>query len=73
MSLSGYISEITNQLRALQKSVEELQRENKELKDLLTTSHHRWWLSSTKEMPTTDEMVEDLIQMSNQPDYLKYR
>eukprot|EP01046_Picozoa_sp_COSAG06_P118649 COSAG06_NODE_65836_length_256_cov_0.579618_1_plen_31_part_01 len=31
MSLSGYISEITNQLRALQKSVEELQRENKEL------------------------------------------
>ena len=68
MSLSGYITEITNQLRALQKSVEELQQENKELTDLLTTS-----LSRTKEMPTTEEMVEDLIQMSNQPDYLKYR
>eukprot|EP01043_Picozoa_sp_COSAG02_P088290 COSAG02_NODE_25430_length_649_cov_0.960714_2_plen_73_part_00 len=72
MSLSGYISEITSQLTQLNKRVEDLERENKELKDYLTNSHHRWW-KSVNDNKTTVDYVDDLIQMSNQPDYLKYR
>ena len=72
MSLNGYINEINIRLRSLHKRVEELERENKELKDFLTHSHHRWW-KATGDRRTTDDYVEDLIQMSNQPDYLKYR
>eukprot|EP01044_Picomonas_judraskeda_P010789 COSAG03_NODE_1418_length_4106_cov_12.520339_3_plen_73_part_00 len=72
MSLSRYIKEITSQLTQLNKRVDDLERENKELKDILTTSNHRWWMNATQKQ-TTDDYVEDLIKMSNQPDYLKYR
>ena len=72
MSLSGYINEITSQLTQLNKRVDDLERDNRELKDILTTSHHRWWMSATQKK-TTDDYVEDLIKMSNQPDYLRYR
>ena len=72
MSLSGYINEITSQLTQLNKRVDDLERENRELKDLMTHSYHRWW-KSTKDKKTTDDYVEDLIKMPNQPDYLKYR
>ena len=69
MSLSGYINDIKINVRALQKRVDDLERENKELKDILTTSNHRWWMNATQKK-TTDDYVEDLINMSNQPDYL---
>lgn len=72
MSLSGYISEINSRIHTLQKRIEDLEQENRELKDFLTTSNHRWWMNATQKK-TTDDYVEDLIQMSNQPDFLKYR
>ena len=72
MSLNGLIREVRQNVYALQKRIEDLERENRELKDFLTNSHHRWW-KAINERKTTDEYVEDLIQMSNQPDYLKYR
>ena len=46
----------------------ELQRENRELKDMLTHTHHRWWTTEIDKMKEADE----LIQTSNQPDYLQY-
>ena len=65
MSLSGYINEINVQLTRLHKDIEDLQRENRELKDMLTHTHHRWW---TAELQKAD----DLIKQSGQPDYLQY-
>ena len=66
MSLSAYVAEITKELSELRRDVSELQRENKELKDILT--HHQWWKCSR-----TEELVDDLIHNSNQPEYLKWR
>ena len=80
MSLTGYINEINDQLTRLHKDIEDLQRENRELKDMLTHTHHRWWCS--KKDPKMDELVKDflrtgaeveqLIQSSNAEDYLKH-
>jgi len=80
MSLTGYINEINVQLTRLHKDIEDLQRENRELKDMLTHTHHRWWCS--KKDPKMDELVKDflrtgaeveqLIQSSNAEDYLKH-
>ena len=80
MSLTGYINEINVQLTRLHKDIEDLQRENRELKDMLTHTHHRWWCS--KKDPKMDELVKDflrtgaeveqLIQSSNIDDYLKH-
>ena len=71
MSLSAYVTEITSELTKLTRDVAELKRENRELKDLLTHAHHRWWLSRVPPK-TTEELVDDLIHESNQPDYLKW-
>ena len=74
MSLSGYINTIDERIAILRKDVHALQQENRELKNMLTHAHHRFWTSSKAgEMKTTEEMIEDLIISSNQPDYLKYR
>ena len=80
MSLTGYINEINDQLTRLHKDIKDLQRENRELKDMLTHTHHRWWCS--KKDPKMDELVKDflktgaeveqLIQSSNAEDYLKH-
>jgi hypothetical protein len=70
MSLSACVAEITKELSELRRDVSELQRENKELKDILTHSHHQWWKCSR---PTTEELVDDLIHNSNQPEHLKWR
>ena len=77
MSLTG--DEINLQLTRLHKDIQDLQRENRELKDMLT--HHRWWTCSKKDTKI-DELVEDflktnteveqLIQSSNIEDYLKH-
>ena len=68
MSLSAYVTEITKELTQLRRDVSDLQRENKELKDILTHTHHQWWKCSR---PTTE--VDDLIHTSNQADHLKWR
>ena len=80
MSLTGYINEINVQLTRLHKDIQDLQQENRELKDMLTHTHHRWWCS--KKDPKMDELVKDflrtgaeveqLIQSSNAEDYLKH-
>ena len=54
MSLTGYINEINDQLTRLHKDIQDLQRENRELKDMLTHTHHRWWCS--KKDPKLDEL-----------------
>jgi len=72
MSLSAYVTEITTELSKLSRDVAELKRENRELKDLLTHTHHSWWQSRAPPK-TTEELVDDLIHESNQPDYLKWR
>ena len=71
MSLNNYIDEINQKVELLRADVKELQRENRELKDMLTHTHHRWW---TAELQKADELkaVDELIKTSNQPDYLQY-
>ena len=71
MSLNKYINEILQTVELLRADVKELQRENRELKDMLTHTHHRWW---TAELQKADELkaVDELIKSSNQPDYLQY-
>jgi len=68
MSLNTYIQEINDQVKLLRQDVLDLQRENRELKDMLTHTHHRWWTKEIDKMKEADE----LIQTSNQPDYLQY-
>ena len=80
MSLTGYINEINVQLTRLHKDIQELQRENRELKDMLTHTHHRWWCSRkdpklddlVKDFLKTNAEVEELIQNSNIEGYLKH-
>ena len=87
MSLTAYINEINLQLTRLHKDIQDLQRENRELKDMLTHTHHRCTGRGTcsKKDRKIDELVEDflesnpdkpegedLIQNSNIQDYLKH-
>ena len=73
MSLNTYIREINDQVKLLRQDVLDLQRENRELKDMLTHTHHRWWTNELQ-AAEIDKMKEadELIQTSNQPDYLQY-
>ena len=66
MSLSAYVEEITSEVSKLRKDVAELKRENRQLKELQA---RRW----EYRMKTTEELVEDLIKESNQPEHLKGR
>ena len=77
MSLSGYINDVHAQLASLRRDVEELQRENKEMK--LNLDRRGWWGSanSTRRTRTVaeakmDALVEELIQSSTLDDYLKH-
>ena len=66
MSLSAYVEEITSEVSKLRKDVAELKRENRQLKELQA---RRW----EYRIKTTEELVEDLIKESNQPEHLKGR
>ena len=70
MSLSAYVTEITSEIAKLRRDVSDLQRENRELKDLMTHTHHKWWQNRSF---TPEELVEHLIHDSNQPEHLKWR
>ena len=52
----------------LQTEARELRLEVRELKDMLTHTHHRWWTQNEKALKEADE----LITKSNQPYELKY-
>ena len=73
MSLNGYINEIQAYVNALRREVEELKESNRDLKDILTHSYHHYWKARAKPVKPVDDLVEDLIQSSNQPDYLTTR
>ena len=77
MSLSGYINDVHAQLASLRRDIDELQRENKELK--LNLDRRGWWgcANSARRTRTVaeakmDAMVEELIQSSTLDDYLKH-
>jgi hypothetical protein len=72
MSLSSYVSEINAEINKLRRDVTEIQRENRELKEILTRSHHHWW-RHREPTKTTDELVDDLIHETKQADYLRWR
>ena len=67
MSLNTYIQEINDQVKLLRQDVLDLQRENRELKDMLTHVA----VDDTTEIDKMKE-ADELIQTSNQPDYLQY-
>ena len=69
MSLNTYIREINDQVKLLRQDVLDLQRENRELKDMLTHTHVA--VDDTTEIDKMKE-ADELIQTSNQPDYLQY-
>ena len=48
MSLSAYVTEITSEIAKLRRGVSDLQRENRELKDLMTHTHHKWYFFKKK-------------------------
>ena len=78
MSLSGYINDVHQQLGTLRRDIEELQRENKELKlNLDRRQSWQWWQCSKARTRTAaevkmDALVEELIQSSTLDDYLKH-
>eukprot|EP01045_Picozoa_sp_COSAG04_P001885 COSAG04_NODE_64_length_29689_cov_158.096992_31_plen_66_part_00 len=61
-------NEILSQLAALRLEVAEVRRE---LRGILTHSHHHWCpkMNTTKEV---EDEIEELIHRSNQPEWLKY-
>ena len=72
MSLTG--DEINQQLTRLHRDIQDLQQENREIKDLLLLrgpTHHRCTCSKKTERELTQD-VEELIQNSNIQDYLKH-
>ena len=75
MSLSGYINDVHAQLASLRRDIDELQRENKELK--LNLDRRGWWQCAKDRTRTVaevkmDALVEELIQSSSVDDYLKH-
>ena len=66
MSLNKYINEILQMVELLRADVKELQRENRELKDMLTHTHHRWLDRRATEGGRAHQ------KQSGQPDYLQY-
>jgi hypothetical protein len=66
MSLNTYIQEINDQVKLLRQDVLDLQRENRELK-----THTHVAVDDTTEIDKMKE-ADELIQTSNQPDYLQY-
>ena len=66
MSLNTYIREINDQVKLLRQDVLDLQRENREL-----MTHTHVAVDDTTEIDKMKE-ADELIQTSNQPDYLQY-
>ena len=71
MSLNGYIDDILLHLAALRREVADVSRENRELRQILTHSHHRWW-QRRHEVPSVEDQIDELIHKSKQPEWLKY-
>ena len=71
LTLGKYIDDILKQVSALRSEVAEVQRENRELKDILTHARFHWW-KTRHEIKSLDEQIDDLIHDSNQPYDLKY-
>ena len=66
-SLRGYIDKALEEMTALQQAVSELRRENRELRDMITNSHHQWW-KTARDKDDVD-MVEDMAYIN--PEYIK--
>ena len=66
-SLNGYIDKLLKEMTELQKSVSELRRDNRELRDMITNSHHQWW-KTARDKDDVD-MVEDMAYIN--PEYIK--
>ena len=55
-SLRGYIDKLLKEMTELQKSVSELRRDNRELRDMITNSHHQWWKSYSIQKQMMDDV-----------------
>ena len=68
-SLRGYIDNMLKEVTALQQAVSELRRENRELRDMITNSHHQWWKWQKRMMDDVDETLAASAAYVN-PEYL---
>ena len=71
-SLRGYIYKALEEMTALQKAVSELRRENRELRDMITNSHHQWWRTYSMQKQMMDDVDETLAASAAyvNPEYL---
>ena len=68
-TLRGYIDNMLKEVTALQQAVSELRRENRELRDMITNSHHQWWKWLKRMMDDVDETLAASAAYVN-PEYL---
>ena len=69
-SLGGYINKLlneVNEVKALQEAVSELRTEVRELKDMITNTHHQWWRNRV--LDDVDETLAASAAYVN-PEYL---
>ena len=66
-SLGGYIDKLLNEVAALQEAVSELRTEVRELKDMITNTHHQWWRNRV--LDDVDETLAASAAYVN-PEYL---
>ena len=74
-SLGGYIDKLlneVNEVKALQEAVSELRTEVRELKDMITNTHHQWWRTYSMQKQMMDDVDETLAASAAyvNPEYL---
>ena len=74
-SLGGYIDKLlneVNEVKALQDAVSELRTEVRELKDMITNTHHQWWRTYSMQKQMMDDVDETLAASAAyvNPEYL---
>ena len=72
-SLGGYIDKLlneVNEVKALQEAVSELRTEVRELKDMITNTHHQWWKWRKSMLDDVDETLAASAAYVN-PEYLR--